>query len=71
MVVSNITMNRETQEIKLYFKEYDYCVTTQLTWQTWRMYCEFNNIPMKEYELIAVDINTIKWDNDFEKLVAF
>ena len=71
MVVSNITMNRETQEIKLYFKEHDYCVTTQLTWQTWRMYCEFNNIPMKEYELITVDINTIKWDSEFEKLVAF
>ena len=72
MQVSNITLNRETREIKLYFKEHDYCVTTEITWQTYRMYCEFNNIEMEKPELITVDINAMKekLNNQFSELVA-
>jgi hypothetical protein len=71
MQVSNIMLDRDSQEIKLYFKEHDYCVRTKITPSTYRMYCEFNNIEKLDVgEVVAVNINTIKWNSEFEKLVS-
>jgi len=69
MEVSNIILDRESNEIRFYFKETDYCVTTDITYNTWRMHCEFNNIDrLKVIELVAV--TRIKWDSDFSELIA-
>lgn len=65
-------LDRDTNEVKLYFKEHDYCVRTELTFNTYRMYCEFNNIPMVlDRELITVNLNTSPWNDTLEELVAF
>jgi len=69
MEVSNIILDRESNEIRFYFKEHNYCVTTDLTHITYRMYCEFNNIDKLEMiEVVAV--TRIKWNNDFSELIA-
>jgi hypothetical protein len=69
MEVSNIILDRESNEIRFYFKETDYCVTTDLTHTTYRMYCEFNNIDKLEViEVVAV--TRIKWNNDSSELIA-
>lgn len=68
MVVSNIMLDRDSQEIKLYFREHDYCVRTKITASTYRMYCEFNNIPRYDVgEVVAVD--TIQGSN-LNELIA-
>lgn len=74
MTVSNIMLDRDTNEVKLYFKEHDYCVRTKLTFNTYRMYCEFNNIPMsltEETGDMIVAVSAIQWNSGFEDLVAF
>jgi hypothetical protein len=69
MIVSNITLDNGV--VSIYFKHTDYCVRTELTFNTYRMYCEFNNIPMvEERELITVNLNTIKWNSNFGELIA-
>ncbi len=69
MEVSNITLDRESNEIRFYFKESNHCVTTDLTHITYRMYCEFNNIDKLEViEVVAV--TRIKWNNDSSELIA-
>ena len=71
MEVSNITL--ENGVISVYFKHTDYCIKTECTFKAYRMYCEFNNLPLNSYtevgEMIAV--NTIKWDSTFAELVAY
>lgn len=72
MTVSDITFNRESQEIKLYFKETNYGVTTAVTHTSWRMYCEFNNIgQLEERELVIAEHKRILSKLDFSELVAF
>jgi hypothetical protein len=69
MEVSNITLDRESNEIRFYFKETDYCVRTDLTHTTYRMYCEFNSIDRLEV-IEIVPVTRIKWSSDLENLVA-
>jgi hypothetical protein len=71
MTVSDITFNRESHEIKLYFKEHNYDVTTAVTHITWRMYCEFNNIKMvEERELVIAEHKRILSNLDFNELMS-
>lgn len=63
MELTNIKYIRDTHEVVLYFK--DHCVKAPATWQTYNLYCEFNNFATHIVEVLAIDVNTIKWDNTF------
>jgi hypothetical protein len=69
MTVSNIILDRESNEIRFYFKETDYCIKTDITYSTWRMHCEFNNIDRIEV-IELVPVTRIKCDSDFSELIA-
>lgn len=58
MIVSNISIDKDTQEMKIYFKDTNYCVRTPITYQTWKMYCEINGLPLKEIvDMQVVDLS--------------
>lgn len=52
-------IDRDNQEIKLYIN-HSYCVRTPLTWQSYKMYCEFNNIAVVEME---IEITKPMWES--------
>jgi len=57
MTVSTINIDKDTQEFLIYFKEYDYCVRTKISYQTWMMYCEINSLPEKEiFDMQVIDL---------------
>jgi len=68
MKLINIRYIRDTHQVILYFK--DHCVTAPATWQTYNLYCEFHKRPMFQGDVIAIDINTIKWNGNFSELIA-
>ena len=68
MELINIRYIRDTHQVILYFK--DHCVTAPATWQTYNLYCDFHKITIDQGEVIAIDINTIKWNGNFSELVA-
>lgn len=65
MEVSNIILDKENQEIKVYFKHTDYCVSTKITFNTYRMYCEFNNLRIAK----PIEVGMIEIDNVLSNLV--
>jgi hypothetical protein len=70
MIVSNITLDNGV--VSIYFKHTDYCVRTELTFNTYRMYCEFNNLPLSITEQVGevVAVSTIQWNSGFNELIA-
>ena len=58
MIVSTMNIDKNTQEFLIYFKEYDYCVRTPITYQTWKMYCDINGFPPERiYDLQVIDLS--------------
>ena len=58
MIVSTMNIDKDTQEMKIYFKETNYCVRTAITYQTWKMYCEINGLPEKEiFDMQVIDLS--------------
>lgn len=72
MIVSNITLDNGV--VSIFFKHTDYCVRTELTFNTYRMYCEFNNLPLSTTEQVGemIAVSTIDWGNSsrFNELIA-
>lgn len=69
MEATAILLDRENQEIKIFFGHTNYCVTAPLTWQNYNLYCYFNNIVIDRGELITIDINKVLDDTDWDKLI--
>lgn len=53
MKVSNVLLDKETNEIQIFFEHTDYCVRAPLTWHNIKLYEEFNNI--EKFSWIAVE----------------
>ena len=73
MEVSNVLLDNGV--VSIYFKHTDYCVRTELTFNTYRMYCEFNKIPLNDYQynserLIAIDLNSLISNKNIGELIA-
>lgn len=68
MEVTAIILDKENQEIKIYFGHTNYCVNAPANWQNLALYREFNNI--KGPELIFIDINKLMDNREFDKLVS-
>jgi hypothetical protein len=71
MIVSNITLDNGV--VSIYFKHTDYCVRTELTFNTYRMYCEFNNLPLsltEETGEMIIAVSAIQWNSGFNELIA-
>lgn len=70
MEATAILLDKENQEIKIYFGHTNYCVNAPLTWQNYNLYCYFNNIEIERGEMIVVDISKVLGNTDWEKLIA-
>lgn len=70
MEATAILLDKENQEIKIFFGHTNYCVRAPLTWQNYELYCYFNNIEIDRGELITIDLDKILRDTDFKKLIA-
>lgn len=71
MIVSNITLDNGV--VSIFFKHTDYCVRTELTFNTYRMYCEFNNLPLsltEETGAMIIAVSAIQWNSGFNELIA-
>lgn len=54
MEATAILLDRDNQEIKIYFGHTNYCVNAPLTYQNFKLYCYFNNIKGPELEIIEL-----------------
>jgi hypothetical protein len=68
MEATAILLDRENQEIKIYFGHTNYCVNAPLTYQNYQLYCYFNNI--EKPELITIDLDKLVNKSDIDKLVS-
>jgi len=68
MEATAILLDRENQEIKIYFGHTNYCVHAPLTYQNYQLYCYFNNI--KKPELITINLDKLVNKSDIDKLVS-
>jgi len=71
MIVSNITLDNGV--VSIFFKHTDYCVRTELTFNTYRMYCEFNDLPLSTTEQVGemmIAVSAIQWSSGFNELIA-
>ena len=72
MEATAILLDKENQEIKIFFGHTNYCVHAPLTWQNYNLYCYFNNIEIDRGELISVEYHTkLLNDTDWNKLIDF
>ena len=69
MEATAILLDRENQEILIYFGHTNYCVHSPLDWKNYELYCYFNNIKIDRGELVIVDINKMVGKTDFNKLI--
>ena len=60
MEATAILLDRENQEIKIYFGHTNYCVHAPLTSENYNLYCYFNNIKGPELEIIELKPLTVK-----------
>ena len=60
MEVTAIILDRQNQEIKIYFGHTDYCVNAKLDWKSYKLYCHFNNIKGPELEIINLNPLTVE-----------
>ena len=72
MEATAILLDRENQEILIYFGHTNYCVHSPLDWQNYSLYCYFNNIKIVRDEIVSVDYHAKQLSNvDFDKLIDF
>jgi hypothetical protein len=72
MEATTILLDKENQEIKIFFGHTNYCVSAPLTWQNYNLYCYFNNIEIDRGELVSVEYHTkLLNDTDWNKLIDF
>ena len=70
MEATAILLDKENQEIKIFFGHTNYCVHAPLTWQNYNLYCYFNNITIERGELITIDLDKVLGNTDFNELIA-
>ena len=75
MEATAILLDRENQEIKIYFGHTNYCVSAPLTSENYNLYCYFNNIKGPELEIIELKPLTVKQKEfldsfDFSELIS-
>lgn len=75
MEATAILLDKENQEIKIYFGHTNYCVHAPLNWQNYNLYCYFNNIKGPELEIIELKPLTVdkkqRLDNiNFSELIS-
>ena len=72
MEATAILLDRENQEILIYFGHTNYCVHSPLDWKNYNLYCYFNNVPVIEPMEVGIRIHSELLDNvDFDKLIDF
>ena len=49
MEATAILLDRENQEIKIYFGHTNYCVSAPLTYQNFKLYCYFNKKSVENF----------------------
>lgn len=71
MKVSNILLDRETKEIKIFFEHTNHCVRAPFTWQNIQLYEHFNGIERAETEVTQViNYQSIVPNSVIEDLIA-
>lgn len=70
MEATAILLDKENQEIKIFFGHTNYCVHAPLTWQNYNLYCYFNNITIERAELITISLDSLISNKNIEDLVA-
>jgi len=70
MEATAILLDKENQEIKIFFGHTNYCVTAPLNWQNYELYCYFNNIKIDRGELMILDHRKVLGNTNFDKLIA-
>jgi hypothetical protein len=70
MKVSNIILDKEANEIKIYFEHSNYCLNTAITLQSISLYYEFNNITMDTSELVMVDHRQVLSNEEMDNMLA-